>query len=50
MIKQPSVNLRYEAPKIQDYYATLLKKLMPDDVVFILKFLFLFFYDLTIVI
>ena len=26
MIKQPSVNLRYETPKIQEYYATLLKK------------------------
>ena len=26
MIKQPSVNLRYETPKIQKYYATLLKK------------------------
>ena len=26
MIKQPSVNLRYETPKIQDYYPTLLKK------------------------
>ena len=26
MIKQRSVNLRYETPKIQEYYAALLKK------------------------